>query len=435
MSFLSSPKSHKILFCLGLIASIILLFARFHISKSVAGGDAVYYYINLHSIVVDRDLDFRNEYEYFYNQVSSYTGKRKIDRIPPLNGVTERLPNKFTIGSAVLLTPFFYLAHISSLILDKAGLPVDTSGYGPAYMLSAGLGSLLYGFLGILLIYKLGRRLFNDEIAFVGSVSIWLATPIIYYMTMEPLMSHAVSMFLVTLFLYVWLTGRNKRGMLYWGALGMAGGVISMVRSQDVFFCIIPVIDALLSPFWEKGTDRAGKGAYRDVIAGIIIFSASFAIFGAPQFYVNYIFFGSPITSGYLANNEGFTYWNSPKVLYSLFSLHNGLFTWTPVAAFSLAGIFYLIKKEVTAGGLLLFSFLIQLYLVSAWWYYWQGDTFGNRMLVNSTFVFGIGLMELLWSNKDRTYYRTAIGLLGFLVIVNAVLAGLYCLRVIGNPY
>lgn len=427
------PKYHRPLFLLGLVVSLLLLLGRFHTTKSVAGGDAVYYYMNLRSIVIDGDIDFRNEYGHFYNQVSPYTGNRKIPEVPSPDPRTGMLPNKYTIGTTVLLAPFFYLGHLSAITLNRAGFPVETDGYGSIYMLSAGVGSLIYGFLGVLLMYRLGKKLFNAEIAFVASLSAWLATPLIYYMAMDPLMSHATSMFTVTLFLYIWLSGREKGGLWYWAALGITGGIMSMVRSQDIFFGIAPVVDAALMRFASR--DHAQRESLGTLVVMLAVFSAFFALTGSPQFYVNYLLYGSPLTNGYSSGNEGFIFWNSPKLLYSLFSIHNGLFIWTPVAALSLFGAVRLALRDRLPGSILLLLFAIQVYLVSAWWSYTQGHTFGNRMMVNSTMVLGLGLMEVLRINTGGRFYKSLTGLCCLLIIVNAVLAGLFCLRIVGDPY
>jgi len=97
-------------------------------------------------------------------------------------------------------------------------------------------GSYLYAFLGIIIIYYQGKKLYEAEVAFASSIVICLATPLIYYMTMEPLMTHTVSMFGVTLFVFYWFSAQQKGYLSKYINLGLIGGLVSIVRYQDAFF-------------------------------------------------------------------------------------------------------------------------------------------------------------------------------------------------------
>lgn len=432
ISFLATEQYHKILFGIGLIISIILLMGRFSTTNSIAGGDAVYYYMNVRSLVIDHDIDFKNEYAHFYNEVSPFTGYRKILSIPDENLATGRLPNKYPIGTAIFLAPFFALAHVLALLLQKLGFSVQPDGYGSLYQLSAGFGSLLYAFAGIILIYHLGRKLYNPAVAFAGASAIWLATPLIYYMTMEPLMSHTISMFGITLFVFLWYVTREDRKMYQWSILGLVGGLLVTIRYQDALFTLIPFIDTLYLLLKRRAPSH--QPWFRSLL-GLLIFTLSSILAATPQFYSNIILNGSLIP-GYSQQGEDFCYWNSPKLLYTLFSAQSGLILWSPIIFFSFIGLYFLLKKNMSLGLLLSFSFAIQWYLVSSWWSIDQGHTFGNRMLLNSVVVFAVGLMQFLDKLQENVkLFKYAISLCIVFILTNGILAGLYCFRIIGHPY
>jgi len=409
---------------------LLLMLGRLYVTKNLIGGDAVKYFITLRSMVVDRDLRFKNEFEHFYNEISPFTGNRKIKKIPPPDPKTGRIPIKYPIGSALLLLPFFIVAHMILKLLIAIGITVAANGYGPAYQLASALGASLYAFWGILILYTYGKRKFGAEISFFSVATVWLATPLVYYMTMEPLMSHALSMFAVTLFLVFWLQIRDKEGSIGWFFLGLSGGLMSIIRYQDAFFLLIPAVDIAVRHF------KNFEGGKR-YIERTSCFAAGALSIIALQLFVNFRLFGSIFSTGY--KGEGFTNWYKPKLLYSLFSTESGLLLWTPLVFFAFAGAYLWMKREKDRilGFLLIGGFLVQLYLVSSWSDPSQGDSFGNRMLVNSTPLFGLWIMSFLkeiWpKSRGRKRWLFAGALL--LVGLNALLMFLYCYRIIGNPY
>lgn len=414
---LNNPRYHlKILLAI-LTISIFFLIGRLYKTGSAIGGDAVYYYTSLRSIAIDRDLDFGDEFEYFYNQRSPYTGNRKLPFILPKIPVTGREPTKYPIGSAIFLIPPFLITHGALIILQELGISLTTDGYGIIYQASAAIGSLLYAFAGLLLIYNLGKKIFESKIALLGTSFIWLATPLIYYTTMEPLNSQPLSFFCVSAFIYLWYLTRTSRKSYQWILLGIIGGLMSIVRYQDSLFLLIPLIDS-----FRRFLPNLLKFLFFIFFAGVII---------TIQLGVNNYLFGSPFRTG--EGDAGFPYLFSPKIFYTLFSFQRGLFIWSPILVFAAIGLYWFIKKFKAAGGLLLLSFALQVYVVSSWIDPSQGDSFGNRILINSNITFALGLMQFLENTK--THQKLFLTIFILLAFVNALLAGLFVLRIIGQPY
>lgn len=414
---LNNPKYHLIIFLVILLGCIFILLGRLYKTNSAVGGDAVYYYTSLRSIIIDRDINFKNEFEYFYNQRSPYTGNRKLPFILPENPETGNQPTKYPIGSAVFLIPPFLLTHSILSTLQGVGIGVTADGYNIIYQSSAALGSLLYAFLGLILIYSLGKKIFEPKIAFLATLAIWLATPLIYYMTLEPLTSQPISFFSVSAFVYLWYTTRNNRKLYQWISLGIIGGLMSIVRYQDSLFLLIPIVDQ-----FRKLIPNLSK---------IFLFLFFAALIISVQLNINNYLFGSPFRTG--EGDAGFPYLLSPKILYTLFSFERGLFVWSPVLVFASVGLYWFIRKFRLAGILLIISFFLQVYIVSSWIDPTQGDSFGNRILINSNVIFALGLMQFLKETKFTQ--RIFLIIFPFLVLVNGVLAGLFTLRIIGQPF
>jgi hypothetical protein len=445
IKFLANIRNHQIIFGLLLLLNVMLLVGRFYITQSVLGGDSVYYYSTIRSLVIDGNIDYRNEYQHFHREVSSFTGNPKIPTIPAAHPVTKRLPNRYPIGNAIALIPFFVIAHLLSLVLSSIGLPVVTDGYGVIYQLFTSLGSLLYGFLGLIIIYFLGRKQFdsfsfdrfshNSSVAFVGTIAIWLATPLIYYMTMEPLMSHTTSMFFASLFVAIWYVTYTKPTVVTAIALGVLGGMLCITRYQDILFLLIPIGSAIAAvPVYPK-VKPWGRRAPPHPLKLLLITLIAAALVICLQLYITWYLYGTPFTTGYVYVGDSFN-WLSPKLGVTLFSSKGGLLLWSPILLFAIVGLILFLRKQILSGILLGITLLSTWYLISAWSSPEGGDSFGNRMMLSFSIVFAIGLMQFLSTfERQKILYRVILILFGIFVLINAVLAGLYCFRVIGNPY
>src|SRR3989344_8141745 len=143
MENLNKNKYYLIVFVLLFLGCVFLLLGRLSMTGNVIGGDAVYYYATLRSIIIDNDLDFKNEYEYFHNITSNFTGNRKIPIIPDKDEITQKFPAKYPIGSAIFLIPPFLLTHNLIIILHKLGVNITPDGYNIIYQTIAALSSLI----------------------------------------------------------------------------------------------------------------------------------------------------------------------------------------------------------------------------------------------------------------------------------------------------
>ncbi len=202
------------------------------------GSDGTYYYAYLPSILMDHDLDFSNQHNGLLNAGNT-------QQSPAAHGTPTH--NIYAVGSAVLWAPFFLIGHCIALVLHTAGLPVALDGMGYVYQIPTLFGSITYGFAGMLLVYRSCRRLFGRSASAAAAILICLATTLIYYMIAEPSMSHACSFFAAALFVDLWLKYRPLPNVPQWLLLGVAGGLVALVRLQDATLLALPFIDSLLA--------------------------------------------------------------------------------------------------------------------------------------------------------------------------------------------
>jgi hypothetical protein len=348
------------------------------VDNLLIGSDGVLYYEYVHSLVIDGDLDFRNEHVHFFGP----------DRLPP-DTPAGRPPNKMSIGTGLVWIPFFGVAHAVSALL---GLPTD--GYSYIYQAAVCLGSMTYGFIGLLLTYLLCRERADATNAVIAVVLIWFASNVVYYMVIEPSMSHMASLGAVSALLAWWRLRRDRHAVSYWIGLGALGGLAALIRPQDGVFLLLPAADWLIDAIGlvraghvQRLAAHIGKGASTVAAAGLV-----FAI----QLWAWHVVYGSVHSSGYFYGGRAAFYWFRPRVLTVLFSPFHGFFTWHPIYLAGALGLWWVGRNDRTYAALLALGVALQVYLVAAWYAWWQGDAFGGRMLISTAPILAIGLTPVV---------------------------------------
>ncbi len=367
------------------LAAFIATIPLPRVDGQLIGSDGVYYYAYLPSLVLDRDLDLANQY-------ARLLPADAVARLRPT--ATGLLPNAYAIGPALLWAPFFLLGHAAALLLRTAGVPIALDGTGYLYQAAAMIGSITYGFCGLLLIYRTCRRFFARAASASTAILLCLATNVIYYLVAEPSMSHAVSFFAVALFVERWLAARPAPTPSQWAGLGLAGGLVALVRLPDATYLALPLLDAVAGalPNW--------RAALRQLLPGMVVFGlAAFAAF-APQMAAWRVLYGSPFRSGYLYAGGPAFYWLHPHLAEVLFSPLHGLFTWHPLYLLATLGLAWLFRHDRRLALLILLGLALQVYVVGAWRDWGQGDAFGGRMLISSLPGLALGLAALIeWAS------------------------------------
>ena len=379
----------------------MFLFIKLSSHGWVIGSDALGYYAHLRSMLLDGDLQFANEF-IEYNKFEHHVPD------PYQRTSTNHVPNKYSVGPALLWTPFFLVAHALTILAKHFGSVIKPDGYSVLYQLFIGFGSIIYGLTGLILIYKITMRFFHKNEALIATGFIALGTNVFYYLTNEPTMSHAMSLFAVSLFAFIWVKdigNREKKSMIL---LGLTAGLMILVRQQNALFLVLLVIEwiGLLK------IDSSFVSRLRKQIIDVGLFVIALLIILLPQFVVWKILYGNFLVYSY--EGEGFNFTN-PHLLDSLFSAQHGLISWTTGILISLAGVFLFLFKHPKLGSALIVAFVLQWYLNASWWCWWFSHSFGGRSYINCSFIFAIGIAMILTSTKK---WRLPIYLLLVALIV-----------------
>jgi hypothetical protein len=403
-------------FAFGLFLTFFLV-VKVRIAGYVIGSDGLSYYAPLRSMFVDGDLHFANEF-LDYNQF----GHALLN--PHIRTATDHVPNKYFIGPALLWTPFFLVAHALTVSAKQFGFFLKPDGYSVLYQLFIGFGSVLYGLAGLFLIYKINIRFFQRNEALMAVVCVALGTNAFYYLTAEPTLSHAMSLFAVSLFAFVFLRDVGNRQKSAMVLLGLTAGLMILVRAQNALFLVLLALEWVDVFKIESGF----VSRFLKQILDIAIFGLSLLIALLPQFVYWKILYGHFLLYSYQSEPFNFT---NPHLLDSLFSSRHGLITWTPMILIGLVGVFLFLGKQPKFGLGLILAFILQWYLNASWHCWWFAHSFGGRAYLNCSFIFAIGIAMILTKTKERVI--TTYFLLGALIGWNLLFTAQYTLGML--PY
>lgn len=377
-------------------AALGVVLAAMYLQPQRVASDGIFYFAPLHSIVVDGDLDFENEYRVL--------GAPEEYFLPTSTG---RLPNHFSVGPAILWAPLYGVVHVLGLV----GLFRPT-GFGYPYFTAVATTTVVVGFLGVSWLYRLARRHFDAPVALVATLLLWTGSSHLWYMVFEPSMSHALAMATVCGLLLLSYDEELHRPAKS-AALGAAAGLVALVRWQNVL--VLPAAIALALSRQRKPSWRAWGIA---TLAAALVF--------LPQ-----ILYWKLIYDRFLLVPQGSGYlrWSSPELASVLFSSRHGLFSWTPLLWVGAAGLPRLFRKDRTLTVSLLAVFAASLYVNASVEDWWAGASFGARRFDALLPLFGLGLAAALEWMRPRVE-RHGLACAGLfllpLVVWTWILMGVY---------
>jgi hypothetical protein len=363
-------------------------------------GDAVYYYVYTRSMVRDADLDFANEYAH-YDLL-----KRGDFAVPTDTGYRRSI---YSVGPGLLWTPFFVAADGLAAGLQAAGLPVNTSGYGPLHINAVALGSFTYGIVAVFLIQALLRRHFGDRLAGGAALLLWWASFFQWYVAENPLTSHPASALLVAAFFVLRQNGAlsSTGGAL---AIGLALGVGMSVRWQNGVYLLLPAVDLAIGLHRREPVAALVR---RGLLLGLGVFMGAM-----PQMLAWKAIYGEYLLP-YPPHGADFVRLDRPFLLNTLFSSRHGLLSWTPVFWLCLIGLVPLTKRDPRRFGILWAPVIIMTYVNACSGDWWSGGAFSNRRFDSLLPVFALGLAAFLQTGASFVK-RNPSSLLAALVLGGA---------------
>lgn len=328
-------------------------------------SDAFYYYAYLRSIAFDRDVSLANDY-----RMVGLGDKPHLFE-PTVTGYAH---SAWTVGPAIVWSPFFATGHLVAHRLAAQGRDVATDGTSYPYRQSIVIAGLVYALLGWWLTLRLcetwfGPRLASTAVALVagGSFMLW-------YTLIEPTMTHAPSMAAVAAFLLCWSRTRDDRRLRHWMLLGALAGLMTLIRWQNVLFALVPACDAVVALVraW-RAEDRA---RLRAVLVGGLAFTLVASVTFLPQMLAWKSIYGAYLAVSPVGPKIRLT---DPRLVLTVFSSRNGLVAMSPIVYVGLLGLVAFTRRHRATGVPLAVAVLAMIWFNASIQDWWGSDGYGGR--------------------------------------------------------
>jgi len=399
---------------------LLLLLLSLPLVNPWVRGDGVGYYAFARALLIQRNLDFTADYQ--HANKSFREARLDADGKPKemFRTSTAHLENHFTVGPAILWAPLLVCAHVAVIVARAFGAGVAADGFSMPYVLAMALGTLLCGFLALLLSYRVACRFVAERWALLATTAIWWASSLPVYMYFNPSWSHAHSAFVVALFFWYWLRTGESRSAAQWIVLALISGLALNVYYPNVLVLAALVPEALRA-YRSARKENAAVG-YAQLFSRHVWFCVVTLLCLLPTFVTKYFIYGNPLETGYISvANWG---WGSPSFIALLFSANHGLFSWTPILMLAVIGLF-LFARNFRAAGVSVLCVLFAFYYFMASYPDWPGiSSYGNRFFVSLTVFFVLGL---------ATFFESIAGLFRSRPVASACLSLAVCLFIVWN--
>ena len=370
---------------------------------TIDGGDDAGYYAYLRSVFFDGDLDFFNELHYVHSEKFMPTGY---------------VFNNWQMGQALVFLPFFLVGHLLALLYQGLGYPISVEGYSAPYYISTAVASVTFLFAGLILVFKTLHSFIDKRFSLLVTLSIWLASPLIYFSFIRQRMSHTVEFFFAAVLIFAWAHFRplargaisndsvsgdapsneeEGRGQLVlrFAALGAILGFLSMTRVINIAFLALFAVDLI----WSFRGDLKSSATVKKILllggAGLV----GFFLVMLPQIVCWYQLNGVPFPPRHMKYaGDGLSGISLLPVLEKLwdlfFSAKWGLMFSMPLAVAGMAGLFLKNEwlKELRPGLLAYLAGILTIVVV----YPEDSASYGHRHLISALPVFALGLANLL---------------------------------------
>lgn len=382
--------------------------------RRVIEWDAISYYAYLPAAFIYHDLTL--------SFADGYNGPHRFI-VWPDKGPEGKYVIKTSMGLSILWTPFFLAGHAAALLSGA-----DTGGYSAPYKFFLLVSSLFFLCTGLIYLRKILLAHASDRITTLVLAGFVLGTNLYWYTLFQGTMSHVYSFALISAF--VWYSMRwhgttdnhgtrndlvnrqrstiqKSHGMRVWHAirLGLLLGLISLIRPTNIIVILFFLLYGVLSNESLRQRVRTLASEYPYLLlAGLMTL-----IVWLPQMVYWREMTGHWLYFSY-GSDERFFFGN-PAIIKGLFSWRKGLFIYTPVMIFAVAGITTLwVRRSPHALPVTLFVPL-NIYIIFSWWCWWYGGGFGQRAFIDSYSLMAVSSAALLGaaSAASGKFVRTII--------------------------
>jgi hypothetical protein len=365
-------------------------------AEATLSWDVNGYYAFLPAIFIYKDLKklaFRDSIMQKYNPSIGNYAEGNLDT------TTGNYLLRYTCGQAVVMSPWFFMAHAYA----SSGKTYAADGYSKPYQVFIGVGMFLLALLGLYYLRMVLLFYYKDVVTAITLVAIVIGSNYLNYASIDQAMTHSTLFTLYCLLLYNTIMYYKEFQTKNIVGIGILIGLITLIRPPDIISVLLPML-------WGVNNIQQAKERFYFLHVQwkhVLTILLCIGICVLPQLAYGYFATGHVIYNGY----KGFGFdFLKPHCLDYCFSAGSGWLLYTPMMLFSIIGLFVFIKHKQNVWALLLFC-VINFYLVSAWQVWW----YGGRAMIQSypaLSFFIASLISVVHTKRMRTFIFYPIFLL-----------------------
>ena len=327
-----------------------------------------------------------------------------------LDTKNNKIVDKYFCTVSIMQAPFFLAAHGYAKMSNK--YPPD--GFSKPYQKAIDIAAVFYMLLGLYLLHLSLLKYFNykSAVVIISLLLTFLGTNMYFYGIMDTGMSHIYSFFLFSWVLYLLIHRQGMKDIKFHMLLAIASWAIIIIRPLNGLFLLVIIA-------WNadnfQGIWKAFKEFFKPKI--FLIWLAFGLIICAPQLaYWNYIK-GSYLYNTY-GYEPGFSNLLSPKIGQFLFAPLNGLFPYSFMVVFMLAGMIFLARRKPMIAYGTAIIFLLVVYFSASWFVPTYGCGCGQRNLVEyyALLIFPLcALVNYIFTLRSKYILISLLFLIAFL--------------------
>jgi len=385
---------------------LAILCNGFFLNWKFINSDGMGYYVYLPAIVIDHDPSLNSAVIKIANTQSANPHAQK-----EFFGMRPQTDNfwidKYPVGVALVQTPFFLGADLFTQI--TGGI---RDGFSTNYQLAIAFAGLLFLQIGMYFAYKVLRKRFSNGLTLILLTFLILGTNIMHYAVYEPSMSHIYSFAFITLTVFLLDKFIESKKFKWIIGMGISISIIGVIRNLNLLFGIIPLLVIMLNTAKVK--------RLRLTIKTLMVWGLTVFVIFIPQLLYWYFSTGKFLAYSYAGETFNLL---KPELLKLLFSVNNGLFFWHPLLLLAIPGLYFWIKSHDAISKVSTVFLLVFTYILSSWWCWWFGYSFGMRPFTDFyiLFLIPIGYLFLKIQKLKTRYIMILVVVICLFFILNLI--------------
>ncbi len=327
-------------------------------TEATLSWDVNGYYAYLPAIFIYKDLKhlaFRD------NIMQQYTPSVGNYAEGNYDSVTTNYKLRYSCGQAVVMAPWFLMAHVYASNSSK----YKADGYSLPYQFAIGLGMFLFAILGMWFLRKVLLYYFSDAVVAFSLLILLLGTNYLNYSSIDQAMTHSTLFTLYSMLLYVTISYYKVATKAKAILLGCLIGLLMLIRPPELIALIIPTLWGISNAMQLQLRVRVLLQHWKHVL----LIALCIGLFASVQMAYGYYISNNIFYNGY----AGYSYdWLRPHFIDYCLSPRAGWLLYCPVMLLSAIGFFTFIKQKQNIYAVVLFC-IITFYLVCAWQVWWYG--------------------------------------------------------------